>query len=342
MAEVVQISGNLETVPTARPSRGWPKSLRLILAAVASILGLWIVVSPNAFAAVACLLCTLVYASRVWPKLCRILLFAAIPYNLAWTSFIFLRGMGDGSPLTPTVRLVPRRVETWLFGGELPTTVLQRHLFDPAHLRLYDFLFLGVHISFFAVPFLVAMGLCWTEPARGRRFLVALALLLTFALPVFFLLPGNPPWMNPGTGDPNPVSAYRVNAYGAERLGVEAFDRDGRLHVEENSMAVFPSIHMGVTFLLALSAPVGRRRWRWLTRFYACLMAFSLVYLGEHYVIDEIAGITLAVLAWRCAPRVSATIGGWLDPVVAKSHEWLRNRVDASLGGVRARLGLER
>jgi membrane-associated phospholipid phosphatase len=33
-------------------------------------------------------------------------------------------------------------------------------------------------------------------------------------------------------------------------------------------------------------------------------MAFSLVYLGEHYVTDELAGVATAGLAWVCASRL--------------------------------------
>jgi hypothetical protein len=242
-------------------------------------------------------------------RVVRLIAFAVIPYQVIWAGFVAARGLGDRVPWVDQVRLWPRQLEVLLFGGEMPTTVLQRHLFDPNHLRPYDYFFTGIHVSFFIVPFIAAMPLCWTDPVRGRRFLVALALLLTLGLPGFFLLPANPPWMNPAAGDPNPVPAYRVNAYVAGHLGVAGFAPDGTLKVEENSLAAVPSIHMGVSFLLVLSAPFGRRRWRFLVRLYAALMAFSLVYLGEHQVVDELLGIALAVLAWR----LSATIAPWLE-----------------------------
>src|SRR5262249_25114634 len=98
MGELVQVSADREVAPEARTG-GWPNPHRLILAGVASILALWIVVSPNVYAAVACLLLTLVYATRVWPKVCRLVVFAVIPNNLIWASFVFLRGFGDSSPL---------------------------------------------------------------------------------------------------------------------------------------------------------------------------------------------------------------------------------------------------
>ena len=33
--------------------------------------------------------------------------------------------------------------------------------------------------------------------------------------------------------------------------------------------------------------------------FYAAAMAFALVYLGEHYVVDLLAGLIVAVVVWK-------------------------------------------
>jgi membrane-associated phospholipid phosphatase len=41
---------------------------------------------------------------------------------------------------------------------------------------------------------------------------------------------------------------------------------------------------------------------------YALTLGFGLVYLGEHYVIDLLAGIALAEGIWRAAPRVEPAI----------------------------------
>jgi PAP2 superfamily len=252
---------------------------------------------------------------RSIPRVLKFIAFAVIPYQLIWTTFIILRGFSDEAPWVDRIRLWPRHLEVTLFGGELPTSMLQRHFFDSRHLHLYDYFFTSLHLSFFFVPFLVAMPLCWVDPARGRRFLVALAVLLGSGLPFFYLLPANPPWMDPATGDPNPVAVERINAYVAADWGIEAFQPDGTLDSETNSLAVVPSMHMGVSFLLALSAPRKRRRWRQITATYAGLMAFSLVYLGEHQVIDEVAGIGLALMAWRIAPGIIAALSPRLLPV---------------------------
>jgi membrane-associated phospholipid phosphatase len=41
---------------------------------------------------------------------------------------------------------------------------------------------------------------------------------------------------------------------------------------------------------------------------YAATLGFGLVYLGEHYVIDLLAGLALAEGIWRVAPRVEPVI----------------------------------
>jgi membrane-associated phospholipid phosphatase len=300
------------------------------LGAGASVFALLALLHPSAWTAVAATLLTVLFIGRrSLRRVAKLLVFAVVPYEMIWMAFVAARGIGDEVSWVDRVRLWPRQLDVWLFGGEMPTTVLQRHLFDPDRLRPYDYFFTGLHVSFFVVPFLFAMPLCWIDVARGRRFLVALALLLAMGLPGFFLMPGNPPWMNPVAGDPNPAAAYRVNAYVAGNLGVDGFAADGTLKLEENSLAVIPSIHMGVSFLLALAAPVGRRRWRLLTRLYAVLMAVSLVYLGEHQVVDEIAGIGLAILAWRISPWVLAALSRRLSPVATATRARLAGAVAA-------------
>jgi membrane-associated phospholipid phosphatase len=58
-----------------------------------------------------------------------------------------------------------------------------------------------------------------------------------------------------------------------------------------------PSVHTAVTVALAIF--LSRRHWAlgalgWL---YAAAMAFALVYLGEHFVLDVAAGLVCAVAA---------------------------------------------
>lgn len=308
------------------------RQIGYVLGVAASLAAILAVVHRSGWTALAVLILSVLFIGRrCLGRVGKLILFASVPYEIIWAVFVPGRGLGDEAPWIERVRLWPRQWDVWLFGGEMPTTRLQRHLFDPDHLKPWDYFFTGVHISFFFVPFIAFMFLYWVDVPRGRRFLVALALLLAMGLPGFALLPGNPPWMNPATDDPNPARAYRINAYVATDIGIDVFSPDGTLDAEENSMAVLPSIHMAVTLLLALSAPIGRRRWRRLTRVYAALMVFSLVYLGEHQFVDEITGIALALLAWRWSPWVQAALGRRFAP--------FGNAVSARARSLGARLG---
>jgi membrane-associated phospholipid phosphatase len=46
-------------------------------------------------------------------------------------------------------------------------------------------------------------------------------------------------------------------------------------------------------------------RWRWLGAAYAAAMLFAIVYLGEHYVVDGLAGWAVAGACW-------AGVNAWL------------------------------
>jgi membrane-associated phospholipid phosphatase len=41
---------------------------------------------------------------------------------------------------------------------------------------------------------------------------------------------------------------------------------------------------------------------------YTALLGFGLVYLGEHYVVDLVAGLALAEGIWRVAPRFEPVV----------------------------------
>ena len=50
---------------------------------------------------------------------------------------------------------------------------------------------------------------------------------------------------------------------------------------------------------------IGKRRWA-----YALSLGFALVYLGEHYVVDLIAGLALAELICAAAPHAAPGFRG--------------------------------
>jgi membrane-associated phospholipid phosphatase len=59
-----------------------------------------------------------------------------------------------------------------------------------------------------------------------------------------------------------------------------------------------PSLHAGAALLIALFLwPLTGKLWRAALLCYALLMAVALVYTGEHYVVDVVAGWLTAGIA---------------------------------------------
>jgi len=72
-----------------------------------------------------------------------------------------------------------------------------------------------------------------------------------------------------------------------------------------NALAAFPSLHEGMTILLSIM--LWRRvrpAFRVVRIAYPLVMAFSLVYLGEHYVSDLVAGALLTGAVCWAEPRL--------------------------------------
>src|SRR5436190_21554087 len=71
-----------------------------------------------------------------------------------------------------------------------------------------------------------------------------------------------------------------------------------------NPLAAMPSLHFATSVMAALLlAEVGPLAGA-LVFAYTAVLGFALVYLGEHYVVDLLAGAALTGVVRRLAPRV--------------------------------------
>jgi hypothetical protein len=180
--------------------------------------------------------------------------------------------------------------------GTTPTARLQGWLFD-GHLRWHDHALIFLHSLHFAVPLAVLFAVWLT----CRPFFVqaAAALLATsfVAALVFLIFPTAPPWLAVRAGLLHGVVRIRAldEAQGAHGALQHLFD--------DNPVAAVPSLHAAYSLLVVL---IVWRMWPRLTPLavaYAVAMHFVVVYLGEHYVIDLVAGDALALVAWWAVGR---------------------------------------
>jgi membrane-associated phospholipid phosphatase len=80
--------------------------------------------------------------------------------------------------------------------------------------------------------------------------------------------------------------------------------------VNPNGVAAFPSLHAGYPFLAFLVLRHAFGRVGWLALAYAAAVWWAIVFTGDHYVVDVLAGIVYAGAAYLATPRIAAAVGG--------------------------------
>lgn len=191
------------------------------------------------------------------------------------------RGLADNVGPGPVVGALAT-VDRVLGFGELPSVTAQRWqsrgLADMARI---------VHITFFLLP--PGLGIALSVGRRlalFSRYAHALACAFGLGLVIYTIAPTAPPWF----------ADDRIDI-----LLVPDPDPDFRLRWDPNPFAAFPSMHVAVATVTACALAT---RYRWPAYLYPALMTWALVYLGEHYLIDAIGGLTIGLVAWHLAGTV--------------------------------------
>jgi membrane-associated phospholipid phosphatase len=182
----------------------------------------------------------------------------------------------------------PAGVDETVFGA-VPSVWLQSHLLDGSP-HWYDAVAALVYSTHFvAIPLLTGVAWFWLRD----RFAAWVASVLTFALVGvggYIVYPAAPPWLAAARGTIGAV--HRLSSSGWHYLHLDVV---GMLTVSgqggSNPVAAMPSLHAGSAMLVALFLwPLVRTGWRVALVGYVLLMAVALVYTGEHYVVDVVAG----------------------------------------------------
>jgi membrane-associated phospholipid phosphatase len=189
----------------------------------------------------------------------------------------------------------PADADRWAF-GTVPTVWLQRHLVDGAP-HWYDAAAALVYVTHFVnIPIVTA--LVWFR--LRDRFAAWVGCVLLFAvigMSGYVLYPAAPPWLASELGEVGDVA--RISALGWEQLHLGAVAELTVLGQEgSNPVAAMPSLHAGSAMLVTLFLwPFAGRLWSVVLVGYVLSMGLTLVYTGEHYVVDVIAGWLVAVVA---------------------------------------------
>ncbi len=230
-----------------------------------------------------------------------------IPFIALLLAYELMRGVADETGIAVHIGDLVS-AERLIAFGTIPTQVLQdalRHVGpgpDPVALVATV-----VYMLHFALPLATGFVLwVWRRP-QYYDYVGSLIVLSLAAFVTYLLIPAAPPWFAANEGalagpDGRPVIAY-LKPVAFEQLA-QALGFDGRYiysfafgGVNPNLVAAFPSLHVAFPFLAFLAlrrafGPIG-----WLAFGYTLLVAFSVIYTGDHWIIDIIAGMAYAYVA---------------------------------------------
>jgi hypothetical protein len=225
-----------------------------------------------------------------------------IIYNLS-------RGFADNGVYPHVHPLIDadRAMWGWATGGETPPVWLQRRLYDPDKVNWWDALVSLVYFSHFVTVPTAAVVLWMRNRSRWAAFMRRWITLFAAGLVSYFVYPAAPPWW--AAERALIPSVMRISTRGWQAIGLHGAGNllNAAQLDASNPVAAMPSLHTAFTVLcVGFFIPLVRARWWPLLVCYPLSMVFTLVYSGEHWVVDALIGALYAIVTlvgWSLAER---------------------------------------
>jgi membrane-associated phospholipid phosphatase len=214
-------------------------------------------------------------------------------YAAMWLSYDYSRGIADtfGFPLQVEA---PRNIDRALLLGTDPNAWMQRHFLE-ASVRWYDVLGSLVYFTHFFVPVATSVYLWMRYRDEWLRYIRRFATVLFAGVLTYVVLPTAPPWMAASEKYPYQIREplARPTGRGWSELGLETVNSvllKGQQWA--NPTAAIPSLHAAFALFVVVFfwTRMPNRWWRGVSLLFPLAMALTLVYFGEHYVTDIVAG----------------------------------------------------
>jgi hypothetical protein len=190
-------------------------------------------------------------------------------------------------------------LERKLFGS-VPSVTLQNFLLRPDSAGNYSWLekiltvFYGSHfIAFLLVGFLIWLY----RPALFSRYKMSFYLLTGLGIFFYAVVPTVPPWMaSQQFGLLPPLTRFNTILFNFAIPDISnGFDT--------NPIAAMPSLHAAFPIMCSL---LLWKAFKWKSlpfHLYTFVILFTIIYTGDHYVMDAVAGMVLAVICFIIAAR---------------------------------------
>jgi len=237
------------------------------------------------------------------------------PFLLLFFAYEAMRGFASKTGFAPHDL---SGLEQAVFAGTLPTLTLQHAFYHVESVSPQDVVAMFFYFMHFPLPILVGFVFWLRSREHFHRFIAALLLMAFLAFVTYLFWPSAPPWYQFQEGKaPDPMVVHKILNETVDKLwGKNYFVSPLYTHLNPNQFAAFPSLHAAFP---ALAAVYAWNRYRALAIgliVWTAAVLLSIIYLGEHYVVDALAGFVYVAVAtalvegfvrWRARRRPAAT-----------------------------------
>jgi hypothetical protein len=238
-----------------------------------------------------------------------------LPFLVLLLAYELMRGLADnvGFPVHIADMVTAERLISF---GQVPTELLQSALHPATGVDVIAEVATVVYMLHFALPLVTGFVLWVGRRAHYYDFVAALIILSLSAFVTFVIMPAAPPWYAAQAGmlnGPNGAPAISYLKPGAFNTLASALGFSGDYiytyafyGVNPNGVAAWPSLHVGYPFLTFLVLRRSFGRIGWLAFAYMLLVAFSVMYTGDHWLIDCIGGVAYAYVSYYVVTHAAA------------------------------------
>ncbi len=223
------------------------------------------------------------------------------PFLVLLLSYEALQGIAGSLASGPVIQLVPHAStsETSSLVGTVQSTFYSPGLTDVASV-LY-----GLH---FPLVMVSAVLLWYSDKSLYKRYVYSLVACSYVSLVFYVLVPSAPPWYT--SAATNLLQTQDV-PQGSPNF-FSALDSIGEL-IESDKLAAFPSLHAAYVALFCYFTLRLRKSYGIVSVPITAGVLFSTIYLGQHFIIDLVAGgaiaATCVLVVTRIGKRQTGSLG---------------------------------
>jgi len=232
-------------------------------------------------------------------------------YAMQMWAFIMVHELPYDDPQKLEARLrsrYPIVTDRVLGLGRLPNGRLQRGIARLSRAGTINRILTWAHWLWFFEPYLALAWILWRHPERFPRAARQMAAVFDIGCIAYFVIPTSPPWWASEQGLTGEKVERIMIGVGEDTWG-SAWPKMYNA-LGGNPWAAMPSLHFATSAMAAIqlteAGPVeGAVGWT-----YSLTLGFALVYLGEHYVTDLLAGAGLVAAVRRGEPLAEPAVHG--------------------------------